>query len=697
MPSQHEYASGEVIANKYVVENALGESPAARAYLANGGSGRLVVKVYGPETSAALLAAPDFFLKAVVLTEIAHDNLAVCSDIQEEMGRVFAARAFAEGESFEAWTRAHRGEPGHFARGLECLWQACQGLAALHERTRHLNIHPGNLIVGPVAARLCDPDPRALGATEMTPAPLPSRPEYRGYRAPEMAGRSGGFLSYPSTDLFAVAGLLYRLVKGEDPPANPAQTLAEARALDRDLALFLGKALHPRPEERFQDASAFADALWELQGTMQRLQASSPRTPAGSVPSPAFRAPDPVPDPFAAAEAVKDTTVVGGPQRSANPTGDSFFDFFPAAGTEAPPAASAASGSARPAPSAGSGDTLFGTPAPPPPQPARPQSRHREPPPHGGLSDLEQPGTLFGDPAPVFGGAPKPAPRSAPRSEPPPPPKPAAVSLSALERDPLEASANDPGSFTTYGFKDAGDNRTGIYNPDGKSAAARARLRLLIGVSAAIVIVTGLAVLFVFLRGNAADQAKPAAANIAAEEPPAPPAANAEEPAPEPAPAEKAPGPAADASPGKPYPEVAATETPEETPPPAADRPVPPADRRGSGAAARPAADASDGSARLEELMSMIRTRNWPASAAERLKAADELNDFGKIAEANLLYGKALAAAGTETRAKISALGGLAATFQAMGMKPQALDAVNKLLEVSPGNSFALRMKAKLQ
>jgi tetratricopeptide (TPR) repeat protein len=726
MSAHPHYSPGEVIANKYVVENLAGESPAARVYLANGSAGRLAVKIYRPEVSARLLAAPDFFLKAVIMGEIGHDNLAACLDVQEEMGQVLVARAFVEGESFEDWCRKRRGEPGHFARGLELLWQVCQGLGALHERTRHLNVHPGNVIAGPVIAKLCDPDPRSLGNTEMTPDPLPVRPEYRGYRAPEMAGRGAGFLSYPSSDLFAIAGLLYRLVKGEHPSPNPAQTLTEARALDRDLALFLGKALHPKPEERFQEAGAFADALWELQGAMQRLQESLGGRPAaprgGETPSRA-----PAADPFAAAPA-KEATLFGTPAPAAGK--DSFFDFFP---SDPAPAAPASRGAASAGPAAApqaadpffpdppkpGGDTLFGAPAVPSGQPvARTEPARRDPPPpRGGLADLEQPGTLFG-------GAPSPAPRAsakAPARAEPPPPKPAAVSLSSLEKDPLEAASSDgPGGFTTYGFKGAGDNRTGIYNPDGNAAAAKAKLRLLLAVTGGVVILAGLAALFIFLRGNAAEKAKPATGAVAESEEPAPPPPSAaaggsarpkatepsaasgqpypevsspeDRPAP-PEPAGKTGGKApAEAAPAKGYSEPP---MPVEPPRPgtAPETPPPPAG---------PAKAAYRGNAhvtpeREAALMAMIQARAWPASATDRLKAADELNDLGRIAEANLLYGKALASEGATEKQKLSALGGLAVTFQAMGMKAQAKEAVDKILAINPKNAFGLKMKGKLE
>jgi serine/threonine protein kinase len=728
MSSNPEYAPGEVIANKYVVEGLVGESPAARTFLANSNSGRLAIKIYRPEISAKLMQAPDFFLKAVVMTEIGHDNLAACLDVQEEMGRVFSARQYVEGESFEDWARRHRGEPGNLARGLELLWQICQGLTGLHERTRHLNIHPGNVIVGPVVAKLCDPDPRALGNTEMTPDPLPLRPEYRGYRAPEMAGRGSGFLSYPNSDLFAVGGLLYRLIKGEHPPSNPAQTLSEARALDREVALFLGKALHPKPEERFQEAGAFADALWELQSAMQRLQERAGERPAArpvASPNPSFAAADP----FSAAPPAKEPTLFGEPSPAspsaappATPSGkdsDSFFDFFPA---ETPQPAARGNGAAAPpafpaadpfpsAPAKQAGDTLFGAPVPYPPQPAARNDPFRSDPPpsRGGLGDLERPGTLFGDRAPV----PSPSPSGKGPRGPAVPPKPMAVSLSSLERDPLEAAQSEEGGgFTTYGFKGAGDNRTGIYNPDGNAAAAKAKLRLLLGVAGGVAILAGLAGLFIFLRGHAADGAKPAEAPVAeTDEPSSPPPPEAPSARPRPA-----GGPAAD----QPYPDEPSPEAPSHAAPPAAaqaapeprtagyseppmpvEPPRPGSNPEAAAPAAKPPKTEFQGNAHVSaereaQLMAMVQSRDFPASAGERLRAADDLNDLGRVAEANLLYGKALAADAIGEKQKISALGGLAVTFQSMGMKAQAKDAIEKILAINPRNAFAQKMKAKL-
>ena len=757
MAANPQYAEGEVIANKYVVEGLIGDSPSSRSYLANGNAGKLCVKIYRPEVSARLLSAPDFFLKAGVMTEIEHDNLCACVDVQEEMGLVFVARAHSEGLPFGDWMRNHRGDGNYFSRGMELLWQTSQGLMAVHERTRHLNIHPGNIIVGPLVAKLCDWDPRALGNTEMTPDPLPGRPEYHGYRAPEAAGRNE-FLSYPSTDLFAVAGVLYCLVKGEHPSVNPAQTLAEVRSMDKDLAAFLTKSLSPRPEDRFQDAAAFSDGLWELSGAMQRLQERSQRHPPAAAqprprvnPEPAPRREEPLfPDPPVVK---RNETDFSATPKETKPEDDSFFNFFPPA-DPSPAAAKGVGGLQAPAhnplqptePNSSSG-TLFGAPAfvSPRSEPARPA--REEPPPyvpsynppyvpprqeprndsqsgsHSGMGGLETPGTLFGGQQPLFTSQTKPV----RRDEPPSPPKPAAISLSSLEKDPLEMAGNDqPGGFTAYGFKGAGDsNRTGIYSPEAKAAAAKTKLMILLGTVGALILVVGLVGLFLYLRSHAAHKDEVAdvqpgtrteddfsgpAGDVGSPDRPVD-AQNPQTVRRDPEPARHEPDPVTPPVPDRPTAEpVSALPGNGYSEPPMPVEPQRPGAVPDKGSA-QPVAQTTPRTAaqpvykgnnhvtpeREAALMAMVQSRVWPSSPAERIRAADELNDLGKTAEANMAYSKALVAQGINDKQKILAYGGLAVTFQSMGMRDQARDAVEQILALNPKNGFALKLKAKLQ
>lgn len=742
MAANPQYAEGEVIANKYVVEGLIGDSPSARSYLANGNAGKLCVKIYRQEVSDRLLSAPDFFLKAGVLTEIEHDNLCACLDVQEEMGLVFVARAHSEGVSFEEWMRKHRGDGNYYSRGMELLWQTSQGLTAIHERTRHLNIHPGNIIVGPLVARLCDWDPRALGNTEMTPGALPGRPEYQGYRAPEAAGRNE-FLSYPSTDLFAVAGVLYRLVRDEHPSANPAQTLSEVRAMDKDLAAFLSKALSPRPEDRFQDASAFSDGLWELSGAMQRMQERGTRQ-AATASHAAQRREEPLfPDPPVVK---RNETDFSGPPQETRPEDDSFFNFFPAADTAPLGAGSHSAPShnpVQPSESNPSGGTLFGAPAFASPRSEPPASARVEPPyvppynppyvpprqepryeapslPQSGMSGLETPGTLFGGQKPMFSSQAKPA----RRDESPVPSKPAAISLSSLEKDPLEMAGNDqPGGFTAYGFKGAGDsNRTGIYSPEAKAAAAKTKLMILVGSVGALILAVGLVALFLYLRSHAAHkdgiadaQSTSRPGSDAMPEPDADlgthdQATTASSPTTVVRETGRAQGDENRVEPPNPKPptqeHVAVPDNngyseppmPVEPPRPGAAQ-AQPVSQTLSRPAAQPVYKGNNhvSPEREAALMGMVQSRVWPNSPGERLKAADELNDLGKTAEANMAYSKTLAAQGISEKQKILAYGGLAVTFQSMGMRDQARDAVEQILSLNPKNAFALKMKSRLQ
>ncbi|MEO6094922.1 MAG: hypothetical protein ABIW76_04305 [Fibrobacteria bacterium] len=725
MTANHQYSEGEVIANKYVVEGLIGESPAAKCYLANGKAGKLVLKVYRQELSFRLLAAPDFFLKAGVMTEIEHDNLCACVDVQEEMGLIFVARAYGDGQTFEEWTRKHRGESDYFSRGLEILWQICQGLTTLHERTRHLNIHPGNIIVGPLIAKLCDWDPRSLGNTEMTPEPLPGRLEYQSYRAPEAAGRSG-FLSYPSTDLFAVAGVLYRMVKGEHPSAHPAQTVAEVRYLDKDIAGFLSKALAPRPEDRFQDATAFSDALWELGGAMQRLQERGRRSeqPAPRREEPSF------PDPSAGRATEPDFTA--NPETGSEATKaeeDSFFNFFPAqdpaSATPASPFPSKAQALHNPlqAPPISTGETLFGAPSfvaheTAPPKSARPGQAYVPPraeprydaQPASGLSDLKTPGTLFGSQAPLFASADSNY-KAASRNDPKPLPKPIAESISSLEKDPLEmAVSGEPGGFTTYGFKGAGDNRTGIYSPESKASDAKRKLGILLGTFGALLLLFSLVGLFIYLRTNAAQKEDTETEDLAAETTESAPLTA------DPVPQETGTptSSVSEALPAQPTRDtqaesVTATGNTGYSEPPMPIEPPRPEESSIQTPAPYPSGTTTSArspvyqgnshvtSEREAALMAMVQNRSWPNSAGERLKAADELNDLAKTAEANMAYSKVLLASDVTEKQKISAFGGLAITFQSMGMRDQARDAVQQILDINPRNGFALKLKEKLR
>jgi Protein kinase domain len=749
MSAGNEYRMGDAVAGRYLIEGKLGESPAAKTYLANENHSaqKLVVKVYAPQVSARLLEAPDFFMKAAVQTTLQQDGLAQVFEVSESDGLVVLAREYVEGDSFEAFAQNNDSQGHAYSQGMQMLWQVAQALATMHESHLHLRLHPRNLILGSLGAKLVDADPRALPLSDLVPEGLPMRPEFRGYAPPE--ARTKGFVAYPNSDLFGLAGLLYRLVTGQNPSEDPRSLhqVLQGQRVAREIENFLVKAMHPKPEDRFGTAEAFSEALWSLQPYLERMQgqtqnAGQVRSPSAP-PSAAFLAEEPEPvitpiassdpfqsfqapaaDPFASSlEApMREPTLFGsvGPvgSQASNPASDPFASP-PGKGSDTLfGAAPSSSHSTPPAPQRVSTD-FFSKP-----EPHKPQTDFGSAP-----SPQHQP--LFAPSKPSPSQPAKPSPRPSPfqptaqpsrpaYQPPPPPPPPAAAKMSSLESDAsdLTLSGSDTG-MTQFGFKGASDgDRTGDYRQE--VVRRKRKLTLIIGIAASLGVVVLLVVLYFVLRATA-PQPKVATTDALTESAPiSQPVASSDDPFADPAPTTSTPQPTAtqdeppfpDAptSSSMPSYEDALSETPapvtapklsQPTQPTQAAQPVQPTQPVQPVASQNTESNPSTASSKVSPerraaIEAAFKARQFPPSAAERLKMADDFNDLGRLAEANMVYRKALEVAGS-TRERTLAYGGMAVTFKNMGMKPDALSAVESLLAINPKNRFALGLKAELQ
>jgi serine/threonine protein kinase len=306
-----EYQAGSVIANKYVIESVLGSSDSGRTYLGNENYSeeKVCIKLYDPQVSSECFSGPDFFLQAGKAATVRHENICRSYEINEEIGRVYFVREYVKGSNFKEWMGREETNPNFIKKGIEIVWQACQALGKLHEMGKHLNIHPGNIIVGELGVKITDWDLRAISGMDIVKY-LPVHSLFKGYRAPEI--REHGALAFPSSDLFSAGGLLYRLILGQDPPESPDMLLNSLGAAEAEAREFLSKALSPDPQKRFQEAESFSSALWELS---EVLSAKKPRKSADSAFQSGFSGPEPLP-----------------PNRAA------FADDGPATGAEASPA-----------------------------------------------------------------------------------------------------------------------------------------------------------------------------------------------------------------------------------------------------------------------------------------------------------------------------------------------------------------------
>jgi len=696
MPAGSEYRMGDAIAGRYLIESKLGESPTSQLYLANENHSarKLALKIYRAEISAGLLQETDFFLKAAVQTTPVHEGQAQVYEILEDMGLVIVAREWIEGTSFETFARDVASQGRGLTKGMEILWQVSQTLSVIHGNNLHLRLHPQNLILGPLMAKLVDGDPRALPFSDLVPASLPFRPEYRGYLSPEARGR--GFVAYPNSDLYGLAAMLFRLVTGENPgeDARHHHQRLQALRLDREIESFIIKAMHPKPEDRFATADVFADALWSLQPHLERMQESF----APSAPPPSPPPTSPAPTEF-------------GPPPNSHFRADTPPPPYPS-GLEAPATGSTLFGSAPSdpfavSPATGGSDTLFGNPPPSP-----------EPPPRIATDFFAKPATPARAPSEFSFKPPTAAIRAFPPPQPPQPApsrgrspvKPVAPTarMSSLESDTADPtlSGSDTG-LTQFGFQGSNGDRTGDFGQE--QVRKKRRLVLTLGIVAAFAVIALMVVLYFVLRAAtprpqiAQTDLMPVETEISGEASPTPEPvpADPELPATASVPSQAAtPTPPPDqASPeatGLPdyqdaldapvfeqVPMAVTTEDPPATPPPVS--------------APKLTGNAKVSSERRAQIETDFKQKNWPASAADRIRMADDFNDLGMIAEANLCYKKAADISPSGSREKTLALGGMAVTFKNMGMRKEALDAVNELLAMNPNNRFALGLKAELR
>lgn len=241
-----------------------------------------------------------FMREAQTCANLSHPNVLMVFDHGLVGGRPFLVTELVEGQSLALLM----GDRARLTAGavFTVVEQLLDGLEAIHDAgVVHRDLKPENVLVtgGPdlvvkisdfgVAKRAGGHGPvTAQGVVLGTPA----------YMAPEqVAGQQAG----PSSDLYAVAVMLYEMVLGEHPFAREtstrdmlnAQLFAEPRVpwtLHPGLRRVLEKGLVKAPEQRFQSAAAMRRALREVEGEILG-EAGVVSRPSGPIPLPGVRRP----------------------------------------------------------------------------------------------------------------------------------------------------------------------------------------------------------------------------------------------------------------------------------------------------------------------------------------------------------------------------------------------------------------------
>ncbi|HKU38488.1 MAG TPA: serine/threonine-protein kinase [Polyangiales bacterium] len=227
--------------------------------------------------SAAKLALPGKVIAAAVLRQeaellarVAHPYIVAYRDYgRTPSGAAYLRMEYAPGVDLETWLEEHGPMPAQ--RALDVLRQLAAALDYLHaQHIVHADLKPAHVVLDERAAdriklvdfgcAFDDRDDRQARDVAGTP----------GYMAPEQVrGERCG----PAIDVYGLAALATELLTGQLPHTNTTRSVVRAvlrdpPALPSDRGLIrpgldacFAKALHKRPRERFESASAFVTAL----------------------------------------------------------------------------------------------------------------------------------------------------------------------------------------------------------------------------------------------------------------------------------------------------------------------------------------------------------------------------------------------------------------------------------------------------
>jgi eukaryotic-like serine/threonine-protein kinase len=286
------------------------------AFIGNGGMGavyrgvqraldrEVAIKLLRPNLMTEESALQRFINEARITAQLDHPNIPAVYLLESDQARLLSvfAMKMLEGETLENLLQENEQENRDgISAAIEVLLRICDALAFAHSKgVLHLDLKPSNVIVGTYGqiylvdwgiARRMAAIPRVPDGNfivEGTPA----------YMAPEQATGEQWKLD-ERTDIFALGGILYRILCGRAPHAAPTAeesltlaanaevtapdaTAAEmGRTLPRRLVSICMKALAFEPDNRYarvedfqQDLERFARGLGQLpQRTFQAGEA----------------------------------------------------------------------------------------------------------------------------------------------------------------------------------------------------------------------------------------------------------------------------------------------------------------------------------------------------------------------------------------------------------------------------------------
>jgi hypothetical protein len=240
----------------------------------------------GP-TQGLALRVQRFQREARAAAGIRHPSVCPIYDVGEHEGQPYVVMAYIEGESLAA----HLARLGRYQdprQAVDLVRQLLDALEAIHDHgIIHRDLKPGNILLDAAGRAivtdfgLARPTDEGEGLTSEgvvvgTPA----------YMAPEQASGQPQAVG-PWTDLYSLGVILYQMLTGRLPFEGPAlkvmaQIVHESPPppaslrpdLDPAVEAILRKAMARAPQERYQSAHQFREALARLASNLPRTTAA---------------------------------------------------------------------------------------------------------------------------------------------------------------------------------------------------------------------------------------------------------------------------------------------------------------------------------------------------------------------------------------------------------------------------------------
>ncbi len=266
--------------------------------------------------------ARQFRREAIILASMKHPNLPRVSDhfVIEGQGQ-YLVMDYIEGEDLRE--RMDRASSVSEQETIVVGVAICDAMAYMHTQrppVLHRDIKPGNVRISPnghiflvdfgLAKIVQGGQQTATGARAMTP----------GYSPPEQYGAAR---TDHRSDVFSLGATMYAALTGSIPEDSLARTMEQSELtpvrkrnpkVSRRLASAIEKALAVHPDDRFQSADEFKQALLSARGITLRRFAEQ-----GTLPPSTLKEDDPIFD---------DTTPFDGAPRVVSPSEDSSSDLL---------------------------------------------------------------------------------------------------------------------------------------------------------------------------------------------------------------------------------------------------------------------------------------------------------------------------------------------------------------------------------